>query len=253
MNSLLDFLPLIFFLVAFVYSLAGFAGGSSYILFLTLAGFSHTQSSGVALLCNLIVSAITFYHFKKAGHFRWNLVWPFALSSIPALWLGSQIQIQKETLLVLLGLCFAIIGLRLLFSKTVLFSQAPETGLNHSRRIALALPSGALMGFFSGLIGIGGGIFLSPFLILTRWADAKKASAAAACFIFINSLVGLLGRVGQGFEFSQGYWLWILPALVGGWLGSRVGSGLVSQIKFERVLATFYLFLSANYLLKALC
>src|SRR3989344_420689 len=233
MNPWNDLLPLLFFLVAFVCSTVGFAGGSSYLLVLTLAGFSHTQSAPIALACNLAVSSVALWNFAGAGHFRFRLVLPFMALSMPMAFIGARIPVGKEAFVLFLSVCLAFAGLRLTLSRFV----SAEPGLPSVRSLwSWGLPAGALMGFFSGLVGIGGGIFLSPFLILKRLASVKETAAAASCFIFVNSLSGLIGKMQHGLIFQGDWWVLALPALCGGLAGSRLGSRRLPLLGLERIL-----------------
>lgn len=241
----MDGLPFLFFFIALVYSMVGFAGGSSYLLVLTLAGFSHTQSAPVALVCNLAVAGIGFCNFLKAGYFRWTLVLPFIVLSVPMAFFGSKIPISKEVFLWFLGISLCFAGLRIFFIRQDLEGSA---GTSPARLWKWGLPIGAIFGFFSGLVGIGGGIFLSPFLILTRWASIRQASAAASFFIFINSLSGLVGKMQQGFVLPDNLWVYMIPAFLGGLAGSKLGLSHVSSVNLERVLAVLTLFISVTTL-----
>jgi len=245
----MDFLPILFFAVAFIYSTVGFAGGSSYLLVLTLAGFTHTQSAPIALICNLVVSSVGFWNFYKAGHFRFRLVLPFMALSIPMAFVGARVPLGKELFFLLLGICLALAGLRLFLVKT---GVANKRDLSVRELWFLALPAGGFMGFFSGLVGIGGGIFLSPFLILSGFATLSEASAAASFFIFVNSLSGLLGKMQSGLTLDHSMWILALSAFCGGWIGSRLGSNRLPLAGLQRVLAALILFVSANLLLKVL-
>lgn len=248
MNLSAETLPFFFFVVALVYATVGFAGGSSYLLVLTLAGFSQPQGAPIALICNLIVSSVGFWNFSRSGHFRFRLILPFLALSIPTAFVGSRILIAKELFFILLGFSLAFAGLRLFFLE----NRPSDKRLISVRPLwFLGLPAGGVMGFFSGLIGIGGGIFLSPFLILTRLASVREASAAASFFIFVNSLSSLIGKMQNGsLTLPEGWWLLALPAFFGGWIGSSLGSKRVSPVKAERVLAGLILFISINLMWK---
>lgn len=235
-----------FFLIAFAYSAAGFAGGSSYLMALTLAGWSQSQSAPVALACNLAVSAIGIWNFHRAGYLRLSFVMPFAALSVPMAFLGSQVHLPKKVFLFLLGTSLAIAALRLFISRVDIGLARPLSARELWKR---ALPTGALLGFFSGAIGIGGGIFLSPLIILSGWAPIAEASAAACFFIFVNSFSGLLGKIQIGAVLSDALPLLLFSALCGGWLGSRLGTKRLPEVGMRRVLAALLLFVSANLLL----
>jgi len=243
-----DALPFFFFLIAFIYSTVGFSGGSSYLLVLTLAGFTHTQSAPIALVCNLVVSSVGFFHFYKGGHFRLRLVLPFMMMSIPMAFMGACTPLGKELFFLLLGICLAFAGFRLFLLRVGVENKRT---MNTQKLWFVGLPVGGLIGFFSGLVGIGGGIFLSPFLILTGLATLSEASAAASFFIFVNSLSGLLGKMQSGLTLDVHLWLLAISALGGGWIGSRLGSNRLPLAGLQRVLAALLLFVSFNLVLKA--
>ncbi len=249
MNDMAVWLPLAFFAVAFIYSSVGFAGGSSYLAVLLLAGFSYGEIKPIALFCNLVVSSVGFWNFYKAGYFDAKKVLPFAALSVPMAFLGAQVPIGKEAFTLLLGISLALAGLRILYIRKDRGQRRPLTQM---KAWVYGLPIGALVGFFSGLIGIGGGIFLSPILILMRWATVKEASAAAAFFIFVNSLSGLLGRLPSGFSFGPDIMALGAAAFMGGIFGSTLGAKRFEEVWLRRVLAALTLFVSMNMIVKAL-
>ncbi len=246
-NSLM--LPLIFGVIAFFYSMGGFAGGSSYLLALTMAGVSHPQVQATALFCNLAVSAITFLHFRAAGYFRPRIVIPFVLTSVPAAYLGALTHLPKQAFIALLGFSLLMASLRILFSKTDVQVRKRMTLAEINR---WALPLGGAIGFLSGIVGVGGGIFLCPILILLKWANIKEASAAASFFIFVNSLSGLAGQMQNGSAVHPDLLSLALVAAVGGFLGSRVGSKKFSPAFSRRVLASILGVVSIQLLSKLL-
>ena len=248
MNLPFETLPFLFFVIAFVYSMVGFGGGSSYLLVLTLAGLSHTQSVPIALLCNLVVTGVGFWGFVRAGYFNWRLALPFSVLSVPMAFLGAKIPIGKELFLFLLAFSLALAALRILFLRDGV--TLPLPGFNGKKAWIYGLPIGGIIGFFSGLIGLGGGIFLSPILILTRWAQVRQASAAACFFIFINSLSGLAGKLHEGLTLPDNLVLYMVPAFLGGVAGSWLGTRRVSSAALGRVLAFLTLFVSINLFIK---
>lgn len=242
-------LPLIFGVIAFFYSMGGFAGGSSYLLALTMAGVPHPQVQATALFCNLAVSAITFMHFRAAGYFRPRIVIPFVLTSVPAAYLGALIHLPKQIFIALLGFSLLAASLRILFSKAEV--QIRENlSLNDIYRTAL--PWGGVIGLLSGIVGVGGGIFLCPVLVLLRWANIKEASAAASFFIFVNSVSGLAGQMQKGSAIHPDLLSLALVAVVGGFLGSSIGSKKFSPVLSQRVLASILGVVSVQLLSKLL-
>lgn len=244
----MEVLPLLFFFVALIYSIAGFAGGSSYTALLIASGVPFAQVAPTALFCNLVVSSAAADNFRRAGHLKWGLVLPFLAASVPMAYIGARIPVGKNVFLLLLGFSLAIAGLRLFLGQSGAVAVPPKG----KRLWTFGLPLGAGMGLLSGIVGIGGGIFLSPLLVLMRWATVKEASAAAAVFIFANSLSGLAGKVQGGAVFAAGM-PWLLAAAVcGGWIGSRLGSESLPATGVRRVLASLLLYGSFFMVSKAL-
>lgn len=242
-------LPLIFSVIAFFYSMGGFAGGSSYLLVLTMAGTPHAQVQATALFCNLAVSAITFSRFRAAGYFRPRIALPFVIASVPAAYLGALTHLPKSAFIALLGFSLLAASLRILFLKS---EFRVRENLSLSEIYKWALPLGGMIGFLSGVIGVGGGIFLCPVLILLRWANVKEASAAASFFIFVNSLSGLTGQMQKGFTLHPDF-LWLAAgAAVGGLIGSAIGSRKSSFILSQRILASILGVVSVQLLSKLL-
>lgn len=246
MNIFVDALPLLFFLVALVYSSVGFAGGSSYLAILILAGLPYTEVPSIALLCNLIVSCSAFWHFYKGGYFNFKKVLPFIIFSIPMAFLGGKTAISKELFYLLLGFSLLIAGVRMLMPDKK-FEEAREV---YSKEIwCVGLPVGAGLGFLSGLVGIGGGIFLSPLLLLMRWVNAKEAAATASFFILVNSLSGLLGQAQKAAIVTHESFVFLgASVLIGGQLGARLGSYRLPRIGLQRITAILILYVSFNLL-----
>jgi uncharacterized membrane protein YfcA len=215
------------FLVAFLYSSVGHGGASGYLALMALFGIEVVLMKPSALILNLFVSSIAFYAFYRAGHFRLRLLLPFVISSVPLAFLGGTMEISPELYKKILGACLFIAALRILI-------RPGKEGELRKLSIPIALVTGALIGFFSGMIGIGGGIILSPVLLLTRWGGMKETAAASAAFIFLNSLAGLSGHLVAGMEVSSGIILWIAVVVAGGLLGSRFGGFrfTVVQLKY---------------------
>lgn len=215
-------MPALFFVIALVYSMVGFGGGSSYIAILALFGTEYTLIPQLALLCNIIVVTGGVWHFTRKGHLSFSLLWPFVLSSIPFSFIGGRLPVSKEVYFVLLGATLLIAGARLLF-----FTDAKGSKDLSHRRILPALSIGAALGLLSGMLGIGGGIFLAPILLLLHWGSPKQVAATASAFIFLNSLSGLAGQMlkSGGSKLLFTYWPLLFAVFLGGQLGSRLGSG----------------------------
>lgn len=218
-STLLVFGSLLF-AIAFLYASVGHGGASGYLALMAFFGFSMETMRSSALVLNVFVSLIAFVQFYRKGHFRKDLFLPFAILSVPAAFLGSLIQMDTVIYKQILGIVLLFPVLRLLG----LFGKEKEV-----LRPMLWIPgllAGAGIGFLSGLIGIGGGIILSPLILLLRWGTLKEAAAVSALFIFVNSLSGLAGTVWSGITPDPNLWIWVClgvaGGLAGGWFGSTV-------------------------------
>jgi uncharacterized protein len=227
----LTFLTATIALVAFLYSSVGHAGASGYIAVMTLWGISAVTIRPVALILNILVACIGTAQFARAGHFSWNLFWPFALLSIPAAFIGGYLQIPVAILKILLGLVLFFSAARLFFRT----SDPPHTRVPST---PLALSIGAGIGFLSGLTGTGGGIFLTPLVLLLRWAPIRRAAAISAPFILVNSIAGLAGVVTSQQPVSAFAWPLAAAAVTGGAIGSQLGSRHYAVGTISLLLAT---------------
>ena len=219
---------------AFLYSAVGHGGASAYIAAMALAGIAPAEMRPVALQLNVLVSALATFKFYRAGHFRWPLFWPFAVVSIPAAYLGGAITLPGNAYKILVGVVLLYAGWQLWWS-----ARAGEE-LRPLRRIQvpLAMAIGAVLGVLSGLTGVGGGIFLSPMLLLFGWAGTKQTSAVAAPFILVNSLAGLAAGLVRNPVPPPDYAWWLMGAvLIGGWTGAEYGSRRFANPLIRRVLA----------------
>lgn len=214
-------------LVAFLYSSVGHGGASGYLGLMALFGIDVVLMKPTALILNLFVSSIAFIAYYRAGYFRLRLLLPFVVTSIPMAFLGATLQIPPELYKKILGVALFIAALRILV-------RPGSDGERKKLSIPIALASGALIGIFSGMVGIGGGIILSPLLLLTRWGGMKETAAASAAFIFLNSLAGISGHLVAGMEVSPKIFVWIVAVIIGGLLGSWSGGFKLSvkQLKY---------------------
>ncbi|MBI2332700.1 MAG: sulfite exporter TauE/SafE family protein [Chloroflexi bacterium] len=184
-------LPLLVFVIATLYSSVGFGGASGYLIAMNFFGIPADVMSSTALVLNIFVASISFVNYARAGHFRPRLLIPFLITSIPAAFIGGTIKLSEQTYTTLLYAVLTYLAIRM-----VLFPTLTEKTNWTPRSVPLwaALLTGAVIGLLSGMIGIGGGIFLSPIIIFMQWGDAKQAAASAGGFIAINSISGLIGR-----------------------------------------------------------
>lgn len=229
--------------VAFAYAMVGHGGASGYLAIMALAGMSVVVMRPTALVLNLFVSAISFAQYARSGHFKWSTFWPFAVLSMPAAWLGAHVVldpvIYKRTLAVCL--LFAVARLFGVFGKG-------KDGLV-SIPLLWGLLIGIALGFVSGMIGIGGGILLSPVLLLFNWADMKTTAATSALFIFVNSAAGMVGAFGNGETLSTEMVPWIIAAVLGGLLGSWIGAKRLNELRLRQALGIVLLFASVKLMI----
>ncbi|MBK9514750.1 MAG: sulfite exporter TauE/SafE family protein [Flavobacteriales bacterium] len=225
-----EVLALAFALVALLYASVGHGGASGYLALGAFIGLAQSEMRLPALLMNMAVSGVAFVQFQRAGHFRWKVFWPFALTSIPMAWLGAQVVLDPLVFERILAVCLLVAAARLLG----LFGSPEKPVQPVNTPVALA--SGGVLGAVSGMIGIGGGIFLSPLLILLRWAEARTAAAVSALFILVNSSAGALGAFQRGESVHSGTGVWMAAAMLGGLLGSHLGARRLSPRWVQRML-----------------
>ena len=218
--------------IAFLYASVGHGGASGYLALMALFSFAPEAMKPTALLLNLFVAAIAFYHYYKAGYFNKKLFFSFALASVPLAFLGGMIDVDasiyKKILAVLL--IFAMLKILNVFDK--------ETSQIKDVKIWQGIVIGAVIGFFSGLIGIGGGIILSPVILLLHWGKMKEAAAVSALFIWVNSAAGLAGQFSNGLTLDSQLFLLVGMALMGGFFGSYLGSKQFNNKSLRYVLAS---------------
>ena len=202
---------------------------------MALLAVSPVVTRPTALVLNLFVASIAFIQFYRARHFDWKVFLPFAAASIPMAFVGGMIQLSEPIYKTILGAVLMLAAIRLAINlKTASEPRAPK--------VWVALLIGAGLGFVSGLIGIGGGIFLTPILLLINWTETKRAAGVSALFIFVNSASGLLGNwlLGKDTQLSNlptGVLFWIGAAVLGGIIGSTLGSFRFNSLTLRRVLA----------------
>ena len=216
--------------LAFLYSSVGHGGASAYLAIMTILSFPIELIRPSALLMNLFVAGIAFVQYYRAGHFKWNIFWPFAVASIPMAFAGAHISLEPELYKRVLGLLLLVTVLRmfgLLGKGSSVVDNVP---------IIPAMIAGAVVGFVSGIIGIGGGIILSPLLLMLNWSNMKTAAAVSAAFIWVNSLAGLIGLMNAGATLHADIWVWVAVALVGGLFGAYFGSRRLNNKQLRGVL-----------------
>jgi len=231
-------------LIAFLYASVGFGGATGYLAVMSFFGIPPQVMASTALLLNIIVSAISFSSFYRSGHLRRGLLLPFLVTSVPAAFAGGFFKITDDVYSILLYTVLAYVAVRLLFYS---HKNEDDQPLRHLSP-AWALSIGLAIGLLSGMVGIGGGIFLSPVIIFARWGTAKQASAVAAAFIFLNSLSGLVGRWAGGTLALDYFSLSLIPfGLMGALAGSYWGAVRFTGLALRRVLGAVMGFAVFNF------
>jgi uncharacterized membrane protein YfcA len=227
-------LSFLFFLTAILYSSVGFGGGSTYLALLLIWGVPYQIFPIIALCCNIIVVSGNCFNYIKAGNINIKLLSPFLISSVPFAFIGGSLQLDKSFFEVLLFIVLTLAGLSLLL-KFRSFNESKEVN-NNIPKITSYLIGGSI-GFISGIVGIGGGIFLSPILLLIKVGKTKHIATTASLFILINSISGLVGQSTKGFILNEIYDYWPLFFLV--FIGGQLGNFLNIKILSTRVMILF--------------
>lgn len=220
----------LFFLVAFLYASVGHGGASGYLALMALLGFSASVMKPTALLLNVMVSLIAFISFYRAKHFRSQLLWPLIAASIPFAYLGSVLPVSEV-------LYKQILGVVLLLSIIRIVWESSEKPLSPAPKWYVLFGIGAGIGLVSGMIGMGGGILLSPLLLLMGWSTQKQTAAISAIFIFLNSMAGIAGQLQTGFNLGPQILAIIGFVLAGGWLGAYIGAEKLRAKNMKYILA----------------
>jgi uncharacterized protein len=220
------------FLVAFLYSSVGHAGASGYIAVMTLFGLSQTTIKPAALVLNILVASLTAWQFWRAGYFSWPLFWPLIILSAPFAFLGGYLNLPTHLFKILIGGVLLFSALRFLAP----IKEADDDSIKPPTR-PVSIAAGAGIGLLSGLTGTGGGIFLTPLMLLMRWAQTKTVSAISALFILVNSISGLMGNLTSTRRLPLFAAPMIGAALIGGAAGSYLGSRRFSPTLIKRLLS----------------
>lgn len=230
------------FVIAFLYSSVGHAGASGYIAVMTLFSMAPATIKPIALSLNILVASIGTYQFWRAGHFSWQLFWPFALLAMPLAFLGGYLNLPAPIFKVMVGLV-------LLYSAARFLLRPPTEQDTRAPRIPVALFTGGAIGLFAGLTGTGGGIFLTPLLLFMHWAKTKSAAAVSALFILVNSIAGLLGNLASTRHFPAFALVLVVAAGAGGTLGAYCGSRRFDPLLIKRFLAAVLLIAGTKLIL----
>lgn len=222
---------ILLFIVALLYASVGHGGASGYLALMAIFGMQADTMKSSALMLNLFVSLVAFIQFYKGGHFHFKSFLPFALASIPLSFVGGMIHIDSRIYKILLGIFLIFAVIRMLFFDDL------KSNKNVSPSLQISLLIGGGIGLLSGLLGIGGGIILSPILILFYGMNQKQAAAISAIFIFVNSLAGLGGQLTKGVNIDHQIYLYVVIAFAGGALGSFLGASKLNHNALKYVLS----------------
>lgn len=237
-----------FLVISFLYGTIGHGGATGYLAISALAGLPLQKIRPLALFLNLFVAGSGWYQYNKAGHFRFRLLAPLAIVSIPAAYLGGKIILPPNIFAGILGGILFLVAIRFLFLKQPVSGRTPEDLLDFWTGAAFL---GGILGFLAGLTGIGGGVFLSPALLALGWADAKTTAATSAAFIVLNSASGLLALWGPGIFDPLLTVVCLAVVLIGGILGAMWGSRGISTLGLQRVMAGVLVMASIKLLSEA--
>ena len=224
------------FVAAFLFALAGHTGASAYLAIFGLAGMTPDAIKPTVLSLNVVVGSVAVYKFAHAGHFSWRLIWPFVLTSIPFSFLGGLVSLPTPIYRILVAVVLVYAAFRMLFDMPNINENPPDFPA-----VWLSLLLGAGIGFTAGLIGMGGGILLSPILLLTGWASPQLTAGTIAIFVLVNSISGLFGHWTASMQLPAQLPIWGAVALIGGWAGAEIGSRKLSANFLRRMLGSILL------------
>ncbi len=240
-NLIWLFIPLLF-IVAFLYASVGHGGASGYLGLMTLFSFNPSVMQSSALVLNIFVSIISFYQYYKGGYFKWKLFLPFVITSIPTSFIGAYITLDAL-------IYKKILGILLIFPILRLFGiMGKESDRTENLKWFWALIIGAIIGLLSGMIGIGGGIILSPIILLFHWGNMKQTAAVSSLFIFVNSISGLAGLFSKGIMIDNNVYIMLLVAITGGMAGAYFGRKQFSHKTLKALLAMVLVIASVKLL-----
>ena len=241
---------LLFFAIAILYSSVGFGGGSSYLAILALTGIAFTQIRSISLLCNITVVSLNVSHFQKQRLYDWKKVIPIISFSIPLAFIGGFIEVNKNIFFISLGFTLLMASLVMWFNKKIVSKRVNTSHINLTKSSIYA----GIIGFISGMVGIGGGIFLAPLLHLRQWDTPKRIAATASLFILLNSISGILGyslNSGVSVDWNLTIML-IIVVLVGSFLGNKISKQFLTPIQIKKGTALLIAFVSIRILIKYL-
>lgn len=242
---------ILFFLVAILYSSVGFGGGSSYLAVLALTSLAFIHIRAIALLCNIVVVSGGTFIYMKNNLFNWKKIIPLVLMSVPLAFLGGYLKISQTFFFILLGLTLLLAAI-LMWTSKYISKKGNESNFKNS--ITKDVSYGGFIGFISGMVGIGGGVFLAPLLHLTKWDTPKRIAATSSFFILVNSIAGLGGQYLNP-EFSIEPTITIIlmfTVFIGGQIGSRLSANFISPLNIKKGTALLIAFIGIKILWKYL-
>jgi uncharacterized membrane protein YfcA len=239
----------LFFVVAFFYSSVGHGGASGYLAVFALLGVTSPSIAPIALVLNILVASTSFWRYHAAGHFSFSVLLPFITLSVPAAFVGGSLHLAQHVFTLVLGFALILSAFRILVKR-----RGEELLQEPSRAILWkgGLPIGATLGLLSGMTGIGGGVFLSPLLILTRWATVKRSAALASAFIVVNSIGGLVGQLTRASLDLSIVLPLALTVMLGGAAGSYAGASRLSARVLQGILSIVLLSAGTKLVLQGL-
>ena len=238
-------LSVLFFITAILYSSVGFGGGSTYLALMLIWDIPYYIFPTIALFCNIIVVSGNSINYIKSGNLNFKLLIPYLIGSIPFAFYGASIQISKNVFEIILFFILTIAGTMLLIESRSLINN--EFKINKIPKI-LSVLIGSVIGFFSGLVGIGGGIFLSPILFLIKAGYPKQIATSASLFILINSIFGVAGQITKDIVFDKflDFWPLFLTVLIGGQIGNLLNIKFLSNKILALITSLLVLFVATR-------
>jgi len=238
-------LAILFFVTAILYSSVGFGGGSTYLALLLIWGIPYFIFPVIALTCNIIVVSGNCINYIKAGNLNFKLLFPYLAGSIPLAYIGGSLPIEKKLFEILLFFVLATAGALMLIN----FKAYEDKQESYQKiPISISILIGGILGFLSGVVGIGGGIFLSPILFLIKAGKPKHIVTTASLFILINSIAGIIGQLTKNFVFIelQNYWYLLLIVLAGGQIGNYLNLRILPTRILALITGTLVLFVAVR-------
>lgn len=232
------------FAAGLLYSSVGHAGASGYLAVMALFGLAPDTMKPTALVLNILVATIAAVQFHRAGYFSWNTFWPFAISSIPFAFIGGSMSIPGN-------IYKQIVGLVLLFAAYHFFSKKQSAIAKASKQIPVlvAILAGAGIGLLSGMVGVGGGIFLTPLILYMGWAGTKQTAGVSAMFILVNSIAGIAGHLSSVKFLPDMIYILGFAAVLGGTIGSYMGSRRFANATIYQLLAVVLVIAGVKFMI----